>query len=130
VLPAKPAEAYLFVSRRPERYFEIEPPPRTLDTDILGPLELSAAEREWINAVLDAIMAIHWPGGWIRSDELGRLESIVESVIHVHIRDDRLRENFPRMQWRRGLRFEQPLVHMLCRRAETEERQTTSPSGL
>lgn len=110
MLRAKPAETYLFVSQRPERYFEIEPPPRTLDSEILGPLELSAAEREWANAVLQAIVAIHWPRGWIRSDEIKQLEIIMESVIHVHLKDDRLRANFPRSQWRRGLPFEQPLV--------------------
>mgnify|MGYP000514705195 FL=1 len=120
MLRAKPAETYLFVSQRPERYFEIEPPPRTIDAEILGPLELSPAEREWVNAVLQAIVAIHWPSGWIRSDEIGQLEIIMESVIHVHLGDDRLRENFPRSQWRRGLPFEQPLVHMLCRRANKE----------
>lgn len=134
------------MSQRPERYFEIEPPPRTLDTEILGPLELSQAEREWVNAVLDAIVAIHWPRGRIRSDEIDQLEIIMESVIHVHLRDDRLRENFPRSQWRRGLPFEQPLVHMLCRRtdkkltepekgelrklAAAEERQTNQPKSV
>lgn len=146
MLPAKPAGTCLFVSQRPERYFEIEPPPRTLDSEILGPLELSPAEREWTNAVLRAIVAIHWPSGWIRSDEINQLESIMESVIQVHLRDDRLRENFPRSQWRRGLPFEQPLVHMLCRRADkdltelekselselaaAEERQTNQPKSV
>ena len=120
MVPAKPAVKFFFVSQLAAPYFEIEPPPRTIDTDILGPLELSPAEREWTNAVLQVIVEIYWPSGWIRLDEIERLETTMESVIRVHLRDARLRKNFPRIQWRRGLRFEQPLVHMLCRRAETE----------
>lgn len=117
---AKPAGTYLFVSQLAAPYFEIEPPLRTIDTDILGPLVLSPAEREWTNDVLRAIVAIYWPSGWIRIDEINQLEIVMESVIQIHLRDNRLRENFPRSQWRRGLPFEQPLVHMLCRRADKE----------
>lgn len=106
------------VPEQPAPYFLIEPPPRTIDSEILGPLAVSPAEREWINEVLRVIIAVECAGGTIRSDQVDRLADILESVVSGHVRDERLRETFPRSQWRRGEGGEPLLVHSFTRRSD------------
>lgn len=111
------------VPEQPAPYFLIEPPPRTIDSEILGPLAVSPAEREWINEVLRVIIAVECVSvecaeGTIRSDQVDRMADILESVVSVHVREQRLRETFPRSQWRRGEGREPPLVHSFTRRCD------------
>jgi hypothetical protein len=101
-LPEKPA-AFIHVSLGAPAYFLVEPPPMRRFGEVQpGPLELTPEEVGWVNEVLGLICEEVAPGGWVRSDKVAQIAGILESVLEFHIRDDRLREDFPRVGWRRG----------------------------
>lgn len=101
-LPEKP-DTYIYAGMRPAAYFTIAPPLRMngFGPPQIGPLEVSPDETAWVNEVLGKICEEVAPGGWVRTDEVQQIAAMLENVFQVHLRDDLLRENFPKIGWRR-----------------------------